>query len=168
MQSLRSNGLIQDAVQLDVHHTNDVEYYPCLPVVRSRGDYCLDDTTTNICTKRSTRHPSLLPGVFLVHCKHGTIMLWVCINIYVNFYDEHYFWYKNVNLSSLWPPTSYCYPFYIPDYPHKLRVYALPLVLVIRFRFFSTSVIFLKDQNWNPWPLQKKCPNKPSGSTQSR
>ncbi|CAH3156015.1 unnamed protein product [Pocillopora meandrina] len=50
-------------------------YYPCLPVVRSRGDYCLDDTTPNICAKRSTRHPSLLPGVFLVHCKHGTIML---------------------------------------------------------------------------------------------
>ena len=89
------NGSITDAVQLDVHHTNDVEYYPCLPVVRSRGDYCLDDTTTNICTKRSTRHPSLLPGVFLVHCKQGTIMLWVCINICINFYDkQHYFWYK--------------------------------------------------------------------------
>ena len=69
------NGSIPDAVQLDVHRTNDVEYYPCLPVVRSRGDYCLDDTTPNICTKRSTRHPSLLPGVFLVHCKHGTVML---------------------------------------------------------------------------------------------
>ena len=98
------NGSIPDAVQLDVHRTNDVEYYPCLPVVRSRGDYCLDDTTPNICTKRSTRHPSLLPGVFLVHCKQGTIMLWVCIT-------------------------------------------ALPVVLVIRFRFFSTRVIFLKDQN---------------------
>ena len=69
------NGSIPDAVQLDVHRTNDVEYYPCLPVVRSRGDYCLDDTTPNICTKRSTRQPSLLPGVFLVHCKQGTIML---------------------------------------------------------------------------------------------
>ena len=89
------NGSIPDAVQLDVHRTNDVEYYPCLPVVRSRGDYCLDDTTPNICAKRSTRHPSLLPGVFLVHCKQGTIMLWVCINICINFYDkQHYFWYK--------------------------------------------------------------------------
>ena len=39
------NGSIPDAVQLDVHRTNDVEYYPCLPVVRSHGDYCLDDTT---------------------------------------------------------------------------------------------------------------------------
>ena len=88
------NVSIPDAVQLDVHRTNDVEYYPCLPVVRSRGDYCLDDTTPNICTKRSTRHPSLLPGVFLVHCKQGTIMLWVCINICINFYDEqHYFWF---------------------------------------------------------------------------
>ena len=132
------NGSIPDAVQLDVHRTNDVEYYPCLPVVRSRGDYCLDDTTPNICTKRSTRHPSLLPGVFLVHCKQGTIMLWVCINICINFYDkQHYFWYKNVNFSSLWPPTSYCYPSYIPDYSDKLQVYSLPVVLVIRCRFFS-------------------------------
>ena len=24
---------------------------------------------------------------------------------------------KNVNFSSLWPQTSYCYPLYIPDYP---------------------------------------------------
>lgn len=39
------NGSIPNAVQLDVHRTNDVEYYPCLPVVRSRSDYCLDDTT---------------------------------------------------------------------------------------------------------------------------
>ena len=142
------NGSIPDAVQLDVHRTNDVEYYPCLPVVRSRGDYCLDDTTPNICAKRSTRHPSLLPGVFLVHCKHGTIMLWVCIIILLmstmtNITSD----IKNVNLSSLWPPTSYCYPLYIPDYPVKLQVYALLVVLVIRFRFFSTNVIFLKDQN---------------------
>ena len=28
------NGSIPDAVQLDVHCTNDLEYYPCLPVVR--------------------------------------------------------------------------------------------------------------------------------------
>ena len=69
------NGSVPDAVQLDVHCTNDVEYYPCLPVVRSHGDYCLGDTTPIICTKRSTRQLSLLPGVFLVHCKQGTIML---------------------------------------------------------------------------------------------
>ena len=94
------NGSIPDAVQLDVHRTNDVEYYPCLPVVRSCDDYRPDDTTPNICTKRSTRHPSLLPGVFLVHCKHGTIILWVCINICINFNDEqHYFWYKNMQFS---------------------------------------------------------------------
>ena len=93
--SFSRNGSIPDAVQLDVHRTNDVEYYPCLPVVRSHGDYCLDDTTPNICSKSSTRHPSLVPGVFLVHCKQGTIMLWVCINICINFYDkQHYFWYK--------------------------------------------------------------------------
>ena len=119
------NGSIPDAVQLDVHRTNDAQYHPCLPVVRSRGDYCLDDTTPNICAKRSTRHPSLLPGVFLVHCKHGTI---------------------NVNFSSLWPPTCYCYPLFIPDYPDKLRVYALPVVLVIRFRFFLTNVRYFLER----------------------
>ena len=49
------NESIPDAVQLDVHCTNDVEYYPCLPVVRSRRDYCLDDTTPNIYKKRSVK-----------------------------------------------------------------------------------------------------------------
>ena len=76
-----------DVEQLDeqTSHNNHLEYYPCLPIVRSGGDYCLDNTTPyeNICTKRSTRHPSLLPGIFLVHCKHGTIILCFDINTLV-------------------------------------------------------------------------------------
>ena len=51
---------------------------------------------------------------------------------------------KSVNLSSLWPQTSHCYPLYIPDYSDKLRVYALPVVLLIRFRFFLNKCHFLE------------------------
>ena len=58
----------------EISHFQDLEYFPCLPVVRSRGDYCFDvNAPSNICTKRSTRHPTLLPGVFLVHCQHGIV-----------------------------------------------------------------------------------------------
>ena len=52
----------------------EMEYFPCLPVVRSRGNFCYDtESSPIICTKRSSRHPSLLPGIFLVHCPHGMV-----------------------------------------------------------------------------------------------
>ena len=50
---------------------HDLEYFPNLPIVRSRGDYCFDEVSSNICTKKSNRHPSLLPGIFLLLCQHG-------------------------------------------------------------------------------------------------
>lgn len=65
---------LTDADSEDLWHVQDLEYFPCLPVVRSRGDFCFDTTSpSNICTKKSTRHPTLLPGIFLVHCKHGMV-----------------------------------------------------------------------------------------------
>lgn len=55
----------------------ELEYFPCLPIVRSRGNFCLDnESSPNICTKKSSRHPSLLPGIFLVHCCHGMVSFW--------------------------------------------------------------------------------------------
>ena len=59
----------------DLQHFQDLEFFPSLPVVRSRGDFCFDtNSSPNICTKRSTRHPTLLPGIFLVHCRHGMLL----------------------------------------------------------------------------------------------
>ena len=50
-------------------------YFPSLPRVRGRGFYCADRpwiTSEAVCNKRAGRHPTLLPGIFLVHCVHGT------------------------------------------------------------------------------------------------
>ena len=53
---------------------DSLTYFPCLPRVRGRGCYQADRvriTSEVICTKKAGRHPTLLPGIFLVHCAHG-------------------------------------------------------------------------------------------------
>ena len=50
-------------------------YFPSLPLLRGRDCYQVDrqrSTSEVICNKKAGRHPSLLPGIFLVHCEHGT------------------------------------------------------------------------------------------------
>ena len=62
---------LSDGVSQNTSHVHDLEYFPALPIVRSRGDYSFDAISANKKKKRSSRHPSLLPGIFLVHCQHG-------------------------------------------------------------------------------------------------
>ena len=69
---------------------HDLEYFPNLAIVQSRGDYCFDEVSSKICTKTSNRHPSLLPGIFLLLCQpgrntteNGTFVLCASINIHV-------------------------------------------------------------------------------------
>ena len=51
---------------------NDLSFFPCLPRIRSRGIYDADKKCRQqICTKRTSKHPSLLPGIFTVFCEHG-------------------------------------------------------------------------------------------------
>lgn len=51
---------------------SDMAFFPSLPVIRSRGTYAMDKSLqTKICTKHRTGHPTLLPGVFTLYCKHG-------------------------------------------------------------------------------------------------
>ena len=53
---------------------DSLTYFPCLPRVRGRGCYQADRvriTSEVICNKKAGRHPTLLPGIFLVHCAHG-------------------------------------------------------------------------------------------------
>ena len=68
---------VPETLEEDTNHVQDLEYFPCLPVVRGRGNYCFDTASSlaNICTKRSKRHPSLLPGIFLLHCQHGMLSI---------------------------------------------------------------------------------------------
>lgn len=47
-------------------------FFPSLEKVRTRGFYSADhDKGPQICTKKGTRHPVLLPGIFTVFCAHG-------------------------------------------------------------------------------------------------
>lgn len=60
-------------------------YFPQLPRIRNRKHYVADRSHSSVCTKKSSRHPSLLPGIFTLYCEHGTVSC--CIShssIYVN------------------------------------------------------------------------------------
>lgn len=51
-----------------------LSFFPQLPSIRSRETYTADRTSTAskmMCTKRSTGHPTLLPGIFTLFCQHG-------------------------------------------------------------------------------------------------
>jgi hypothetical protein len=54
---------------------DDLSYFPGLPKIRSRAVYVADKKSNDtICTKRSSRHPALLPGIFTLFCEHGKCM----------------------------------------------------------------------------------------------
>lgn len=53
---------------------NDISaFFPLLQTLRDRGLYKADKLRkeADFCKKDSTRHPTLLPGIFTVFCKHG-------------------------------------------------------------------------------------------------
>ena len=51
----------------------DLACFPCLPLVRNRQRYDADchSCKTPRCTKQSSGHPSLLPGIFTLFRSHG-------------------------------------------------------------------------------------------------
>ena len=59
--------------------TNDDDdhwsFFPNLPLVRGKGNYAADTTTTqsdgDACRKASYGHPTLTPGIFTIYCPHG-------------------------------------------------------------------------------------------------
>ena len=50
-------------------------WFPSLEKKRSRGLFNMDKNNNQerTCNKKSTKHPTLLPGVFLLHCQHGSL-----------------------------------------------------------------------------------------------
>ena len=48
-------------------------YFPSLPPLRSRNVYSADKQCKQnvVCTKNSSGHPTLLPGIFTLYCPHG-------------------------------------------------------------------------------------------------
>lgn len=51
----------------------ELAYFPSLPKVRARGTFEADQHNNKVikCTKQSSGHPSLLPGIFTLFCPHG-------------------------------------------------------------------------------------------------
>ncbi|SMN01297.1 hypothetical protein SPONN_2363 [uncultured Candidatus Thioglobus sp.] len=52
---------------------SELAYFPSLPKVRVRGVYSVDKHSRKAvgCTKQSSGHPTLLPGIFTLYCPHG-------------------------------------------------------------------------------------------------
>ena len=56
-------------------------YFPQLPRLRNRKNYVADRSHSSVCNKKSSRHPSLLPGIFTLYCEHGISFLLYSIAI---------------------------------------------------------------------------------------
>ena len=62
---------LSDLVTDDNCTNNGLSYFPKLPMVRMRKLYTADGSKPSICVKKSSRHPTLLPGIFTIYCQHG-------------------------------------------------------------------------------------------------
>lgn len=53
--------------------SQELSYFPNLPLIQPRGIYEADKHVRKAtgCTKHSSGHPSLLPGIFTLFCPHG-------------------------------------------------------------------------------------------------
>jgi hypothetical protein len=76
---------VQQTFSIPINITNlsqggesSLSFFPNLPKIRSRGTYSMDKVKVKgetLCTKKTGRHASLLPGIFTVFCPHGTYFL---------------------------------------------------------------------------------------------
>lgn len=66
-------SLASDVMYLpEEHELKSLCFFPTLPRVRIRRCYEADTgSKAPICTKKSTAHPSLTPGIFTLFCPHG-------------------------------------------------------------------------------------------------
>lgn len=68
--------------QRDLTQNQDsLAFFPNLPKLFTRGIYKMDKIKSDpVCSKKGTKHPSLLPGIFTVFCQHGKHrLLWPCL-----------------------------------------------------------------------------------------
>ncbi|XP_041931359.1 uncharacterized protein LOC121694974 isoform X1 [Alosa sapidissima] len=98
----------------------DGDFFPCLPLARDRGLFdadgereqgCLTD-----CRKVGSRHPSLIPGIFTLFCKHG-----VCLGFSIMEQVES----VNVAFSILRSRFTKCPEVVIYDNACQLHTYAI-------------------------------------------
>ena len=65
----------------DINDDDMISYFPKLPSLRKRKIYKADSSKSSVCTKKSSRHPSLLPGIFTLYCQHGNAACMIIIII---------------------------------------------------------------------------------------
>lgn len=53
------------------HANQTLSFFPQL---YSGKHYTADKSISKICTKKSSGHPSLLPGIFTLFCQHGNVL----------------------------------------------------------------------------------------------
>lgn len=78
----------------------ELAYFPSLPKQRGRGMFNADCQQRKVakCTKLSSGHPSLLPGIFTLFCPHGE-----CMSTSTSF-DMYCTFYRHL----LWIPSDAC------------------------------------------------------------
>ena len=69
-------GASQMPMECSLDNNMDIAYFPTLPIVRARGKYSIDKNyqLADSCRKTSSRHPTLLPGIFTLFCQHGNLI----------------------------------------------------------------------------------------------
>ena len=62
---------------------NPLAFFPQLKSLCARKSYAEDRSSSRICTKKSSGHPSLLPGIFTLFCQHGNLLIIIihCIDM---------------------------------------------------------------------------------------
>ena len=60
--------------------TKELSFFPQLKIYRERGNYICEHSSSSIrnfeiCNKKSSRHPTLLPGIFTIFCEHGKCLM---------------------------------------------------------------------------------------------
>ncbi|XP_041950489.1 uncharacterized protein LOC121711194 [Alosa sapidissima] len=98
----------------------DGDFFPCLPLVRDRGLFDADGEREQgrltDCRKVGSRHPSLIPGIFTLFCKHG-----VCLGFSIMEQVES----VNVPFSILRSRFTKCPEVVIYDNACQLHTYAI-------------------------------------------
>lgn len=66
---------------------------PKLPQLCDRGAYQLDKTQKpKVCTKKSSKHRTLTPGIFTITCVHGKILATLCLSTDMLLLKTLYWW----------------------------------------------------------------------------
>ena len=76
-----TESIVLVTMHTDINDDDMISYFPKLPSLRKQKIYKADSSKSSVCTKKSSRHPSLLPGIFTLYCQHGNAACMIIIII---------------------------------------------------------------------------------------